>query len=232
MITYSSAFHNYYQAYYLANSPLQLQLLKQNNRGFGFEDKIWTWSNTVSNNLTCENCDFQWELNARRNVLIDEPDLDSYPDSCDVNNYNYSIWEGEAIILPLFWDNNNWEGSIEWNYIENLQDLGDIDIETDVTVDSYIVWIVDTDLNTDTVDDVDNVSDLDQENINTYLVIANTTWDWWNQKFCIDSKDKSLPTSYININTIWRYHDTYVWLNLTKNIRLPEYLIYSVIDDQ
>ncbi len=229
MIQYTSAFHNYYQAYYLANAPLQLQLVKQQNRDFGFEDEILSWSNTVKNNLNCEKCFFHWNLQSRSDVLVDKTQIDHYPTDCswdDSNFYSLSYWQ--AIIIPLFWDQNSWEWEVDWNNIQRLSSINDIDVETS-TVDDYIIWIVDTDLNIDRVDDVWQVSLLNYDSSkNTYFIIANITW-LSTQNFCLSSNEP-IPTSYININTTWKYHNTYVWLSFTKNVKLPEYLIYSIIE--
>lgn len=229
MINYSSLFHNYYQAYYIANAPLQLQVVKHLERDFWFDDFILSGSSTVINNLSCQNCYFSSELISRSNILINREDLSNYPGVCDLNENPYVLTYWEAVIIPLFWDYNSWEWKIYDENIIKLSDLSDISIQTD-SVDNYIIWLIDINWNSTRTNNVNNLSSLSYNPmIKSYLIIANSTW-WSTQRFCIRNSHDALPASFININSIWYYNWSYVWLSLRKNISLPEYLIYSIIN--
>lgn len=233
IIQYGSAFHNYYKAYYLANAPLQLQLLKQKNRWLGFEDKILTWSSTFSNNFDCENCFFESELLARNSIIIDESEHNLFPSDCDLDNSNHFALAGwKGTVIPLFWDQNTWEGSVNLINIKRLPNLGGLNIKkTSSDTNNYVIWIIDEKLNSSSVDDINFVNTLSiiDESINNYLVIANNTWNAWKSRFCINDTN-NLPTTHININSLWKFQNTYVSLRAKRSIQLPEYLIYSIVE--
>lgn len=236
MIEHTSKFHDYYNAYYLAYWWLQLQLLKVDNRWFGFEDEIPTTSDTVKDNINCSWCNFYWKIYAKSNVLLDDSNISNYPNQCAGSENDYfdlQPWEG--IIVPLFKDESN---NLEWlvyNQNKNsLSDYVDIDLEFEENSD-YVLGLVDDQWNhiSEKNSSMSNLSvhpNLNQLDEKRYMVLVNID-DADNLKFCIDSTNFALPTKYVNVISSWKYHDTKVGLSTTKDVSLPDYLIQNFLED-
>jgi hypothetical protein len=52
MLAFTNTFHDYQQAFYMANAGLETELVKSRYHGFGYEDSIESGSNTILENLS------------------------------------------------------------------------------------------------------------------------------------------------------------------------------------
>lgn len=102
MLAFTNTFHDYQQAFYLANAGLELQLVKAKNHGFGFEDRQWSGSTTVSKNLNCiaDTCYFASDLKTHSTVVGQKEQISSNIIAC-TDNVGY-ITDGNKLISSLF----------------------------------------------------------------------------------------------------------------------------------
>lgn len=248
ILSYSTEIYKYYKTYYIAYGGIELEITKISNHWFGFEDTISKDSATNSNNLKycySANCYFESTIKTNSNIIADNKT--SYELSACSKDENYTLKQGQWVIIPLFKDLNSWEWTLSY---KNLTPISSTDF-ANISINFYDgnwekVWlsVVDEDssvwksyqtLLTDN-DTKINLNDPSfnsfyDENKKSFLVVANTENSLAQQKVCINSKQTKLSSNYINIESNWKFMDRIVSLQAIKQSKLPEYIIYNVINN-
>ena len=227
LLDYSTIYHDYHKSYYLANAWIEYQLTELQNYDFGYESTINTWENLVTDNFDCPDydCVFNSELVARTNIVSDASRISQ------VNpNDRFEVQAGEWVIVPLFYD--------QWGFLEriNSMNFNNIEINKTSNPDDLIVAIVDQQWNTASYRTNDDQFFLSDAGFNywsfetrIFLVVANPVWGS-TQRFYIDSPSR-ISHSYLNINSVGNYKWRTVTIQGIKDVSLPDYLIYSIIED-
>lgn len=105
MIVSTNTFHDYTQAYYIANAGLETTLAKQVAHGRWYEDHIMSGSNTVRSNLSCSpRCFFDSRLVSTANI-VGRADATG---SC-TREQSLTLGRGESLIQLLFADGDGGE---------------------------------------------------------------------------------------------------------------------------
>lgn len=263
LIQISWLFQQYYKAYYYAYGWLELWLAQSKFHGYGFQDGVdndFIFSDYLACSWSTETCTTNITIKSRWN-----PIADSYSDfsSCATlesewgsNHYSYSLWSGDAIIIPMFFDVSTGFDAISYDDIEyaGVGELEDYDPMIYATgaigAETYLVKVIDEDLVNYNVAlsptvAVSNPYDLrtaignanppdgydsDPTNKN-YLIIANATGD--TKEFCIQLNNGSTMVSkYITIDSIWSYRDARASLSAIKVDQLPSFLGYGTINSR
>lgn len=254
IVEYSSEYYKYYRAYYLANAWIELSLTKIKHRWFGFEDSVLSGSTTNSSNLICnnENCFFEYKIYARSHILWQ--DKYSYKESVCSSGVSYVFKSWQGLIIPLFYDQGAPESRLDFS--TNISHVLGLNLQTtslyyyNSSWVKYAIWIsmdkpltmgkLESNIITNTrfvnnfnfnlkTEFVDNWWDY-YETYKSYLLISNTS-TWTNtQSVCIDSPNERLPTTSIVVESLWRYRDRVVTIEAVKQSRLPDYLLYDLIN--
>lgn len=249
IMEYSSEFYKYYKAYYIAYWWIELEITKIKNRWFGFEDNIPSNSATVKNNLKyCYKwwCSFQSSIKTNAKILSKE--INSYAiSSCD-ETVSYKLMNWQWIIIPLFKDVNGWEWALApatisytniwlWDfaslkfkaYNSNLKQytISVVDelsqdnksYKTSITSNDYEKWLNSPEFN-----------NFYNDSRKSFLIVANSENSFSSQKICLASNVVSLPSGYVTVESVWKFFDRVVSLQAVKLNKLPEYLIYNIIE--
>lgn len=232
----SSENYKYYKSYYAAYAGIELQLWKLKNHGMWFSDNIDKTSQTVSKNITGANYYFSTSLYSTWNNITSNPKslfINSIDCSDDKNYIN--IWTWKAIILPLIYDENNWESLYSWkNYKKLNLNPGSIDIyynwnivvsfqSKDKKINKNIIW----NNGKKSLSDVYS-SSIDFANLDVlkqpFLILAAKE----KSSICIQSPDSFLVTPYSYIQSKWSFVNRSVQLKLVKKHEWANFSIYGI----
>lgn len=103
MLAFTNTFHDYQQAFYIANAGLELQLVKARNHGFGYEDTVKMDSVTVTKNIgdmCLKECAFGSDLKTKSYVLGQAQHISSNTTTC-IQDIWYTT-DSDKIISSLF----------------------------------------------------------------------------------------------------------------------------------
>lgn len=247
ILSYSSEFYKYYKAYYLAYWWVEISLVKILNHWFWFEDEINKTSNTSNKNIMyCPNndCYFETKIYWLSKVINKNP-KNFEQNQCDYANSDlYREWKW--IIIPLFYDKNLWEwtlDNINYEKISKINWFSNIDVHIfDWNWMRYSIWVNDENNNSKNIklllwnsstiqNSMNNVdfNNIYDDNFNSYLLIANSESTFSNIRFCVFSNNEKLPNSIFTIKSSWKFFDRVVSLEAIKNKPLPDYLIYNIL---
>lgn len=247
IMNHSSEIYKYYKAYYIAYWWVELELTKYKSRWYWFEDTILNDSPTVTYNLNhCKNSDCYFETKARTRASIISKNERSFEEStCNLDNaIKLNSWQW--IIIPLFNDLNIWEWLIlpkNYNSIKD-EDFVLIDIYSfDWQYKQFSIWVTDELAENNNIKKITNSSNFEvislwetefsefySESDKAFMILANIDSTTSTQYFCIRSTWKKLPYWNIVIESNWKFQDRFITLEAVKENRLPEYLIYNIIN--
>lgn len=236
LIKISSENHKYYKAYYAAYAGIELELWKLKHHGMWFKDSIPKTSSTVSKNITWVKYYFSSNIYSTWKYISSNPKslIDSNINCSIIKNY-ISLWTWDAIILPLIYDENNWEWVFSWKNYEALS-INPNDFEINYSWDIIVSFQSnDNKINKRCVSssiDTKNLLELDifpsissslDASKNPFLVIAANS----PSKFCIDAWN-SIVTPYSYIQSIWNFMDRAVQLNVIKHHKWANFVVYWI----
>ncbi len=120
MLAFTNTFHDYQQAFYLANAGLELQLVKAKNHGFGFEDAQWSGSTTVTKNLNCiaDTCYFASDLKTHSAIVGQKEQITSDIIECN-ENVGYITNSNKLISSLFFFKDDQSNAESEWKLISS-----------------------------------------------------------------------------------------------------------------
>lgn len=116
ILNFTNSFHDYQQAFYLAQAWVELQLVKAKNHAFWYEDSITTWSKTVQLNITnycTKSCFF----------------------SSTLQSSSYVVWQSEHIR-----DNQTVCSELLWYTTDTSKLISSLFLYQDETSDSEREW--------------------------------------------------------------------------------------------
>ncbi len=243
MINYSSEFLKYYKWYYLANAWIELELTKIKNHWFGFEDRIMSGSDTNQENFQyCweRSCFFESSIVSRSKIV--STDSLSWDISSCSNSIAFPLRQWRGLIVPLFYDKNIWEGTLFWINNKKISDsqFNNISLNFYQANWEYYSLGVSDSKNKEFLGSSENfTTNFSNPEFNwfynpskkSFLVIANTENSKSLEKVCIKSSLVELPLTKIKIKSIGKYFDRYVSIEGEKSVKLPDYLIYNIIDN-
>jgi len=236
LVRVSSENHKYYKAYYIAYAGIETELLKMKNHGLWFEDEILSGSESVTKNFTGLNCYFSSHIfSLSKNVTNNPLRLIFSNIACSKQENWISLKTWDAILLPWFYDKNNWEWKLsgtnykwlnvgfsditlhyKWDFVVSLQVKNpENSIKKQVssaTTDSNgldtILWV--TSFNGSVTDE-------------PYLVI----WALENWSFCISSNSK-IVNIYSYVQSWGSYQNRKVLLNVAKKHKWANFTVYWI----
>lgn len=246
MIDYSTEFFKYYKAYYISNAWIELSLVKINNHWFWFEDKILSWSDTISKNfINCwsKNCKFSSQIRNLSHVISNDKKTVNI-NNCSLDS-TFSLNKWQWVIVPLFWDKNLWEWTLSWaNYVNiSPSDFSNITLNLYHSSNKYFtIWvadinnssrnIVEKNMSWDPIGLQLNSSEFNNfydDSLMSFLVIWNTENYTSLQKLCVNSPLSKLPSNYMVVESIWNFNEKFVSIEAVKLKAIPDYLIYNII---
>ncbi len=222
----------YYKAYYIWYAWVELELFKLKHHWLWFEDSINWNSNTILKNWTGLNYYFSSKIVSLSKNITSNPLslLFSWVNCSNKDNWiKLKTWD--AILLPLFYDLNSWEGYLswnnykllpvnfssitlnyKWNFVISLQTKKESE-----NIKSWVWWEWDKSFS-----DILWIlnywwSELDEP----YIVI----WALENSSFCISSYSK-LVNIFTYIQSRWSYMDRKVLLNIAKKNKWANFTVY------
>lgn len=243
LITVSRLFNDYYKAYYYAYGWLELGLSQAKVHGYGFEDAL-TYTD-FSGCVVGTWCKFVMGIDSRQHTLSD--DTTDRTDCTWVYDAggNYVLEEGEARIIPLFWDNTTGFATPSYTYVTdadlitmapNLYNLWTASEEYGIKVldeglenyNTSLAWEIGNPNPYSFAMDISGYASSPTNN--NYLIITNATGA--DKEFCIelDPLGNSLPGKYTVISSIGYYGHAQVSLGANKTNDLPSYLVYGAIE--
>lgn len=260
LINISSLFQQYYKGYYYSYGGLELGLTLVKNHWFGYEETI---RYNAFEHCARSTCQFDLSITSRNNTLINyttEPaNCNTDPDwETDVHETYFEVPVGDALIVPLFWDQTTW-----FNYDPNVSSSFSIvnyDVTSWVNNDlvgdfqptlfnkytssgTYIIRVIDEDTQNYnvTLEPTENASwyafagplswyvgSPDNKN---YLIVANASGS--TMDFCLQldpTLNSWLYIKYIIIDSVATYGDTNASLRAAKSNPLPSFLWYGTIN--
>lgn len=246
ILLFSTEMHKYFKSYYEAYAGIELTLTQIKNHPFGFEQTIRYDSDTNKNNFKyCKlnKCYFELTLKSKSNYLIDSPKSMSINSCQEQDSYSINNWEW--VIVPLFWDSNpeSGEWTLEWtdvDYLTNGNFLG-------IRLESYnsdgkelSIWVsIIEQLQRNIIQKTiswpivfwseSNIQSLDYDNNEKSFLILWNVDNSWQEQICVNTPVK-LPSKYVVINSVWRYNDRFVSIEVNKLNTLPDYLIYNILN--
>ena len=235
LVKVSAENYKYYKAYYVWYAGVELELLKLKNHGLGFEDKISPNSQTVVKNFSGDNYYFSGQiLSLTKNVTANPLSLlfDNVNCSDKKNWISLNTWD--AILLPLFYDENIWEAKLSgqnykllsvdfsgitlnynWRFVVALQSKNsDENVKSQVSGEgdkllNNILWITSFG---------GNVED------EPYLIV----WALEKWSFCIHSDWWKLVDIYSYVQSWGSYQDRKVLLNVAKKNKWANFTVYGI----
>lgn len=119
MLAFTNTFHDYQQAFYMANAGLETELVKSRYHGFGYEDSIESGSNTILENLSpscLKKCWFSANLKTKSNILWQSEQITNNAIVCD-QELSYKT-DASKIISSLFlFEDEVSDSTKEWNLV-------------------------------------------------------------------------------------------------------------------
>ena len=238
LLKVSSENHKYYKAYYVAYGGLELELLKNKNHWYGFEDIILSGSKTVSKNFTGINYYFSSKiLSMSKNITNNYRSL--FDDSIDcwdnANRIKLLTWEG--LMIPLFYDKNMWEWLISglnyeitdfsnvrlyynWNIVVSYNKK--IDISTNISD----IWWAGEKISRNGNGDIELYSNLGSPSLDAndypFLII----WAIESSKVCLSNSSNKMVTPYTYIVSNWNFMDRKVTVKVVKYNKWADFSIY------
>lgn len=243
LISISRLFNDYYKAYYYAYGGLELWLAQTKNHGYWFEDDLSYTS--FSGCVVGTGCRFTMDISARQWTISDDiTDWDDCAEALDEEVY-YTLSEGEALIIPLFWDNSVWFDAPTYTIVTDadLVAMSPALYSTGTAGESYGIKVLDEDLenyNTSLESDVgspdpysfaEDISGYASSPANkNYLIFTNADGD--DKQFCLEvnSWGNALPGKYTVITSVGYYGHAQVSLGANKTNQLPSYIVYGAIE--
>ena len=140
LLSYSSDFYHYQKALYLARGWIDAQLVALNHHDAWYEHTINSWSTLVVwyNCLSNKICDIDSTIDGRRfdQWFGQQPVIN---DEC-TNENAYSLWSGESVVLPLYYDHGQ-----DTNGNDNIELISLLDPSLDIVMqvikwDSLWLW--------------------------------------------------------------------------------------------
>ncbi len=121
MLAFTNTFHDYQQAFYMANAGLETQLVKSRFHGFGYEDSIESGSMTVVKNLgsfCMKDCFFSASLKLKSNVLWWSEQVTSQATTCN-QEIAYKTDANKLISSLFLFQDKTSNGAEEWNLVSD-----------------------------------------------------------------------------------------------------------------
>lgn len=233
MLAFTNRFHDYQQAFYMANAWLELELVKIRNHAFGYQEKIETGSQTVIKNFSnncIKECTFEAYLKTNSFVLGQKEQISNSPIVC-----SKEIWyatDGNKLITSLFlFEDATTDPEKEWLLISDKTTKAikntNISIFT-YWLSSYRLALQATSLSGESspydkietlnqpvirlldyqASFMNNISDKDQIRVK----IINDLKQSWSVCFQSTAGTVTLPWFHQVINSIGRYGDVFVQL--------------------
>lgn len=243
LISVSRLFNDYYKAYYYAYGGLELWLAQTKNHGYWFEDAL-TFT-TFSWCVVGTGCRFTMDISSRQYTISDDTtDVDDCAEALSEWTY-YTLSEGEALIIPLFWDNTVGFSTPAYTIVADadLIAMTPALYTTWTALETYGIKILDEELenyNTSVEGEVGNpdpysfasdISGYASSAVNkNYLIFTNASGD--DKQYCLElnDADNPLPGKYTVITSVGYYGHAQVSLGANKTNQLPSYIIYGAID--
>jgi len=237
MLAFTNTFHDYQNAYYLANAWLELQLVKARYHGFGYEDNILSGSKTVVDNLDCQgrNCYFYSSLKTKSYVTSQTEQVSDNTISC--TNLWYDTNADKLISsLYLYEDEQNSDDKDEWTLVSDKRHIKIVNTNIEIKIiwlSSYRLALQASDasgatsdydkiidgLATDTIDLIDYQWSFFTKIPEDYQVRVKIINDLkQNGKVCFQVKpggDK-VPGFHQVVSSVWLYNRTFVNLQAVQ----------------
>lgn len=243
LISISRLYNDYYKAYYYAYGGLELGLAQTKNHGYWFEDTLsyTTFSGCVIGTW----CRFTMDISSRQWTISDDiTDWDDCAEALSEEVY-YTLTEGEALIIPLFWDNTAWFATPAYTIVTDadLVAMTPALYSTGTVSEVYGIKVLDEDLenyntslesevgNPDPYSFAEDISGYASSPTNkNYLIFTNADGD--DKQFCLElnDSDNPLPGKYTVITSLGYYWRAQVSLGANKTNQLPSYIVYGAID--
>lgn len=191
MIAFTNKFHDYQSAFYMANAWLELQLVKKNNHGFGFESNVSSWSDTIEKNFDCNTnpwwqCRYTAKISTKSLALWQTENITNNITKC--TDQIWYITDENKIISSLYlFEDAQSDITKEWNLQRNWQ-FKNIQNRN---INIKIYWV---------------------NNYKLALQSSNSSWEIWNNDLI-----QTLTTDSIDINN---YPQFFTSLNSTDQVRV------------
>jgi hypothetical protein len=235
LLKISSENHKYYKAYYIAYGWLELELMKEKNHWYGFEDTILSWSDTVKKNFTWLNYYFSSKISSMSKNITSNPRT-LIDDSIDCSNKKnwIKLATGDGIMIPLFYDKNTvGEEVYSWNNF----DLTEIS-NTILEYSWDIILSYNTKVSTEDLQSWKKIRKLWTDNLNIYASLWSPSLDmskkpfivvWWTtpSEVCITNSSK-LVSPYSYIVSEWNFMDRTVSVKVIKTNKWAQFSIYGI----
>ena len=136
LINVSSENKKYYKAYYIGYAGLELELLKNKNHGYGFEDSILSGSDTVLKNFTWKNYNFDAKILSMSKYITNNYKTLFNPSlNCSDRKNWISLGTGDGLMVPLYYDKNTGEAKFwTWNENYNIVDFSNATLYYDGSI--------------------------------------------------------------------------------------------------
>lgn len=233
MLAFTNTFHDYQNAYYLANAWLELQLVKGRNHGFGYEDSVMSGSKTIINNLNCKlkNCYFYSSLKTKSYVTSQTEQISDNTISC--TNLGYSTNADKLISsLYLYEDEQNRDDLDEWTLVSSKKLVKIVNTNIEIKVNwlsSYRLALQASDASGATSDYDKIIDNLSAETIDLIsyqgsfftqipddhqvrVKIINDLKQTGKVCFQVKPGGEKVPSFHQVINSVWLYNHTLVRL--------------------
>ena len=238
LLNISSENKKYYKAYYIAYAWLELELLKDKNHWYGFEDKISSWSDTVSKNFTGINYYFSSNIFSRSKYITNSyKSLFNTSITCDDKSNWIVLNTWDSLLIPLFYDKNVGEWNISGhNY--NSYDITNANLYYDGDIRVVLNKKIDFDYS---LSDIKNVwtwvSAIWTDTLSLNHIVPSTI-DVWSQPFlivwsneiskvCLDNTTK-VVSPYTDIVSEWRFMDRTVTVKVIKEDKWAQFSTFGV----
>jgi len=119
LMQYNNIINWYYKSYYLSKAWLELSLTEISNNDIWFENTINSWSNIISWNFICKNCNLNSNISWNSNYFS----KNTWTDSGCNNPISLNTWE--SFILPLFKQINTWTNYQKLTTLATYQNMAD-----------------------------------------------------------------------------------------------------------
>lgn len=185
------------------------------------------------------------DISSRQYTISDDTtDWDDCNESYSESVY-YTLAEGEALIVPLFWDNTTGFATPAYTIVTDVDLIAMTPAlySTWTAAETYGIKVLDEDLenyNTSLDSDVGNpdpysfasdISGYASSALNkNYLIVTNASGD--DKQICLELNDLNnpLPGKYAVITSVGYYGHAQVSLWANKTNQLPSYIVYGAID--
>jgi len=235
LIEISSENYKYYKAYYVAYAGIELELWKIKYHGMWFSDFVDKNSLTVSENIAWINYYFSSSLYSTwKYITSNHKSLINDNINCsNIENY-ISLWTWQALMLPLIYDQNNWEWNFSWlNYNVlnispnnfNINYIWDIIVSfqsNDNKLNQSIMSNSKSNKNLQNIFPSFSFSSLTLSSKPFLVFAANKP-----SNLCIDHNN-TIVAPYSYIISQWNFMDRSVQLNVIKNHKWANFTVYWI----